>query len=119
MGHALLLQKGAGLLYGQAALGRQAVYLPAAPAPCRRHGGFREYGLEPKRLRLVQQRPEKAPFLFLLEARRGGKPGLTVEPTLFIEGEQEGLSREMAAIYGEYRQLAGTKQEHPKGADTV
>lgn len=80
---------------------------------------FREYGLEPKRLRLVQQRPEKAPFLFLLEARRGGKPGLTVEPTLFIEGEQEGLSREMAAIYGEYRQLAGTKQEYPKGADTV
>ena len=80
---------------------------------------FREYGLEPKRLRLVQQRPEKAPFLFLLEARRGGNPGLVVEPTLFIEGTQEGLSPEMAAIYGEYRQLAGKKQEHPKGAETI
>lgn len=80
---------------------------------------FREYGLEPKRLRLVQQRPQKAPFLFLLEAKRGGNPGLVVEPTLFIEGEQEGLSPEMAGIYGEYRQLAGKKQEYPKGADTV
>ena len=71
---------------------------------------FRQKGLEPKRLRLVQQRPGKAPFLFLLEGRRGGKPGLTVEPVLLIEGEGGGLSREMEEIYGNYRDCAGKKE---------
>jgi tRNA1Val (adenine37-N6)-methyltransferase len=65
---------------------------------------FRTVGLEPKRLRLVQQRACKAPFLFLLEGRRGGKPGLTVEPTLLIEDSPGVLTEEMERIYGEYRQ---------------
>lgn len=82
---------------------------------------FRQKGLEPKRLRLVQQRPEKTPFLFLLEGRRGGKPGLVVEPTLLIENGQGGLSREMEEIYGEYRQGAGSAPDRksPKGEETV
>lgn len=82
---------------------------------------FRQKGLEPKRLRLVQQRPEKAPFLFLLEGRRGGKPGLVVEPTLLIENGQGGISREMEEIYGEYRQGAGSAPDgkSPKGEKTV
>lgn len=63
---------------------------------------FSAKGLEPKRLRLVQQRPNKAPFLFLLECRRGGKPGLQVLPTLFIEGPNGGFSKEMLDIYGDY-----------------
>lgn len=46
---------------------------------------FRANNLEPKRLRLVQQHREKQPSLFLLEARKGGKPGLRAEPTLFVE----------------------------------
>lgn len=79
---------------------------------------FRQNGLEPKRLRLVQQRPGKTPFLFLLEGRRGGKPGLTVEPVLLIEGENGGISAEMEAIYGEYRQTAGKKAHAPKGDKT-
>lgn len=64
---------------------------------------FREYGLEPKRLRLVQQRVNTAPSLFLLEARRGGKPGLSVLPTLIIEDENGGFSAEMLEIYGNYK----------------
>lgn len=60
-------------------------------------------GLEPKRLRFVQQRPEKAPFLFLLEASRGGKPGIRVLPTLFIEGPDGNFSPEMMEIYGSYK----------------
>ena len=59
-------------------------------------------GLEPKRLRLVQHRVQKAPSLFLLEARRGGKTGLTVEPVLLLEEETGACTAEMKAIYGEY-----------------
>lgn len=46
---------------------------------------MRSHGLEPKRLRLVQQRPEKAPWLFLMEGRKGGKPSLQIEPPLVME----------------------------------
>mgnify|MGYP001025362056 CR=1 FL=1 len=45
---------------------------------------FHEAGLEPKRLQLVQQDPGKAPYLFLLECRRGGRPGLEVGPALLL-----------------------------------
>lgn len=61
-------------------------------------------GLEPKRLQLVQQRPQKAPFLFLLEAVRGAKPGLRVEPVLFVEGDAGGWSQEILGIYGTYKE---------------
>lgn len=37
---------------------------------------FREYGIEPKRLRFVQHNAAGQPSLFLLEGRRGGRPGL-------------------------------------------
>lgn len=57
--------------------------------------------LEPKKLRFVQQREEKAPFLFLLQAVKGGKPGLKVEPVLFLQGEN-GRSEEIRRIYGDY-----------------
>ncbi len=60
-------------------------------------------GLEPKRLRLVQQRPAKAPSLCLLEGKKGGKPGLLAEPVLFIEDADGGFSPEMREIYGTYK----------------
>ncbi|MBR1810748.1 MAG: methyltransferase [Clostridia bacterium] len=53
--------------------------------------------LEPKRLRFVCQRPGLAPWLVLAEGRSGGKPGLTVLPTLYIESE------EMRCIVGAYK----------------
>ena len=61
---------------------------------------MRRYRLEPKVLRLVQQRPEKAPKLFLLCAVKGGNPGLTISPTLFIEDPEGNFSPEMREIYG-------------------
>lgn len=64
---------------------------------------FHKAGLEPKRLRLVQQRVGKAPFLFLLECRRGGKVGMEVEPVLLLEGENGAPSQEIESIYGDYR----------------
>lgn len=60
---------------------------------------MRNNDLEPKRLRFVQQREGKAPKLFLVEGRRGGKSGgLIVEPTLYIESD------EMIKIYGQYKE---------------
>lgn len=66
---------------------------------------MRKNDLEPKRLRFVQQRKNKAPKLFLVEGRRGGKPSsLIVENTLFIEDEKGDFSQEMKEIYGCYKE---------------
>ena len=66
---------------------------------------MRKYDLEPKRIRLVQQRLNKEPKLILIEGRRGGKPGfLTTEPTLMIEDEKGNFSKEMLRIYGDYKE---------------
>ena len=48
---------------------------------------LRERGLEPKRLQLVQGAAQRAPFLLLCDAVKGGKPSLTVLPTLILEKE--------------------------------
>lgn len=60
---------------------------------------LRGSGLEPKRLRLICARPEKAPSLLLLEARRGGRPGLTVEPPLILENPDGSPTAELSRIY--------------------
>lgn len=68
-------------------------------------GSMRKNDLEPKRLRFVQQRPDKKPKLFLVEGRRGGKSGgLIVEQTLFIEDKIGEWSAEMKQIYGSYKE---------------
>lgn len=65
---------------------------------------MREHDLEPKRLRFVQGRLNKAPKLFLVEAKRGAKPGyMDVLPALIVEDEG-GFTDEMKAIYGVYKQ---------------
>ena len=61
---------------------------------------LRRAGLEPKRLRMVQSRAGEGARLALVEARRGGRPGMVVEaPLLIYEGE--GYSAEVLAWYGE------------------
>lgn len=66
---------------------------------------MRNAGIEPKKLRLVQQRKDKAPKLFLAEGKRGGNPGgLVTLPTLLIEGDNFELSSEMIDIYGDYKE---------------
>ncbi|GAB6058211.1 tRNA1(Val) (adenine(37)-N6)-methyltransferase [Desulfonatronum parangueonense] len=45
--------------------------------------------LEPKRLRLVHPYDDKPASLLLLEARREGKPGLSVEPPLILYVKRE------------------------------
>lgn len=62
-----------------------------------------KYKVEPKRLRLVAKRAGSPPWLFLIEGRRDGKAGMTVEPTLYIYENGE-LSDEMKEIYGPYKE---------------
>lgn len=62
-----------------------------------------EYKVEPKRLRLVCQRKGESPWLVLVEGRRCGKTGLTIEPTLYVEENGE-FSKEMLRIYGVYKE---------------
>lgn len=57
------------------------------------------HGIEPKRLRCVQQRAESAPSLVLVEGRRGGKPGLKIEPPLILSASDGSESAEYRRIY--------------------
>lgn len=41
--------------------------------------------LEPKRLAFARQRPGSTPWLFVVEAQKGRRPGLRLEPDLVIE----------------------------------
>ena len=63
---------------------------------------MREHKMEPKRLRLVCQRQGEEPWLVLVEGRRGGKTGLRIMPTLYVE-EKGNLSEEMLSVYGCYK----------------
>ena len=56
-------------------------------------------GLEPKRLRLVCHRAELAPNLVLIEGRRGGKPGMKIEPLLVLRNADGSETDEVKRIY--------------------
>ena len=60
---------------------------------------LRQSALEPKRLRFVCRRPELPPSLFLAEGRRGGKPGLRIEPPLVLETAEGRSTPELDRIY--------------------
>lgn len=55
---------------------------------------LRENGLEPKRIRFVRHQERSPVCLVLLEARRGGRPGLTYLPDL-IEFTPDGAETEL------------------------
>ena len=61
-------------------------------------GALTAASLEPKEMRLVAHSTTAAPSLVLCRARKGGKPGLSMRPTLFQTDEQ---GRET----GEYRKI--------------
>lgn len=60
---------------------------------------LRQFGLEGKRLRLVCATAKAAPSLLLVEGRRGGKPGLTVEPPLILQACDGTPGEELERIY--------------------
>ena len=66
---------------------------------------LRDHGLEPKRLREVCKTAGTAPSLILLEGRRGGKPGLSIEAPLVLQ-DGGAPTAEVDAIY--FRQQEDT-----------
>lgn len=56
-------------------------------------------GIEPKRLRTVHYKPRYAPNLVLIEGRRGGKPGLSVEKPLILCEADGSETEEIKNIY--------------------
>ena len=56
-------------------------------------------GLEPKRLRPVCRDAGSAPSLVLVEARRGGRPGLAIEAALLLQNPDGTESAEYRRIY--------------------
>lgn len=56
-------------------------------------------GIEPKRLRLVCHTQSSAPNLVLVEGRRGGNPGLKIEPALILRNPDGTETDEILKIY--------------------
>ncbi len=60
---------------------------------------LQKFRLEPKRLRFVQHSAASAPSLLLLECRKGGRPGLAVEPPLLLKGPDGRDTPEADRVY--------------------
>ena len=61
---------------------------------------MRNNGIEPKRLRTVHKNPNCAPWLILVEGRKGGNNFIQIEKPLYVRSADGGLSEEMNRIYG-------------------
>lgn len=59
---------------------------------------MKNHGIEPKRLRFVSKNADEAPWLFLIEGKKGSKPFMEIEPQLYIRSGS-GFSEEMMKIY--------------------
>ena len=58
------------------------------------------YKLEPKRIRLVYPFVDKEPNMILIEALKGGRPRVTVEPALIVYREPGIYTDEVRKLYG-------------------
>lgn len=63
---------------------------------------LRAHGLECKKIRFVVQKEGKAPWLVLVEGKRGGKSGVTVEKNLVMMGENGKPTEEFRSMFGDY-----------------
>jgi len=59
-----------------------------------------DYGIEPKRLKLVHPYIDREPNMVLIEGLRGGKPRLKVEKPLIVYKEEGKYTDEIYEIYG-------------------
>ncbi|MFD2370138.1 tRNA1(Val) (adenine(37)-N6)-methyltransferase [Brevibacillus sp. GCM10020057] len=60
---------------------------------------MRQYGIEPKRMRLVYPRRDAEPNMVLIEGMRGGKPELRIAPPLIVYENGEEYCEELQEIY--------------------
>lgn len=63
-----------------------------------------KYGLEPKRIRFVHPYQEKESNIFLLEAVKGGKSRMVIEPPLVVYKAPNQYTDEIYKIYGMERE---------------
>ena len=59
---------------------------------------MKSHNIEPKRLRMVSKNADEAPWLFLLEGKKGSKPFMKIEPQLYIRSG-DGFTDELQRIY--------------------
>ncbi len=59
-----------------------------------------QYGIEPKRMKMVHPFVDKEPNMVLLEGLRGGRPRITVEKPLIVYKEAGVYTDELYDIYG-------------------
>lgn len=59
---------------------------------------MKSHNIEPKRIRFVSKTPYDAPWLFLIEGKKGSKPFMQIEQQLYIRSES-GFSEELQKIY--------------------
>lgn len=67
---------------------------------------LRASAMEPKRLRFVCPTAGAAPTLVLIDARRGGNPGLTIEAPLILQTENGAPTPEVDMIYFRTQEVA-------------
>ena len=59
---------------------------------------MKKNNIEPKRLRFVSKNADEAPWLFLIEGKKGSKPFMKVEPQMYIRTDT-GFTDELNKIY--------------------
>ena len=59
-----------------------------------------QYGIEPKRMRLVHPYIDKEPNMVLVEGMRGGRPRMQVEPPLVVYDKDGRYTQELLEMYG-------------------
>lgn len=63
---------------------------------------MRRADIEPKKLQFVVQKQDAAPWLLLVEGKKGGKKGLVMLPQLVIQTESGEYTEQLKSIYGGY-----------------
>ena len=64
---------------------------------------LKQHKLEPKRMRLVHPYVDKEPNMVLIDAAKGGKQRITVEPPLIVYNKDGSYTDEIYQIYGEMK----------------
>lgn len=62
---------------------------------------LKKYGLEPKKMRMVYPYYNKPANMVLIEAVKGGRAQLDVEPPLIVYNEDGGYTKELLELYGD------------------
>ena len=64
-------------------------------------GMLMQYKLEPKRMRLIYPYVEKEPTMVMIEAVRGGRSRIKIEPPLIVYQEKGVYTEEVRRMYGQ------------------